>query len=58
MIPNNSRNTVKDYYKQLEVRKVVEEYIVKLAKKGEPLDPEMLNPARKRDTTEVLILEC
>ena len=31
---------------------------MKLAKKGEPLDPEMLNPARKRDITEVLILEC
>ena len=35
------------------VRKYREEYIVNLASIGEPMDPELLNPARKRKDVKV-----
>lgn len=44
---------MKEYLKALELRKQAEEAIMKVAKRGEPLDPEMLNPARKRDPYQV-----
>ena len=44
---------MKDYIKGLELEKQAEEAVMKVAKQGEPLDPEMLNPARKRQRLEV-----
>lgn len=48
---------MKEYLKALELRKQAEEAIMKVAKRGEPLDPEMLNPARKRDPYQVSLLK-
>ena len=31
-----------------EVREVVEQVVLQAARRGEPMDPEMYNPARKR----------
>lgn len=42
------REMMKEYFKQLELKQVMEEASLRAAKHGEPLDPEMLNPARKR----------
>lgn len=42
------REMMKEYLKQLELKQVMEEASLRAAKHGEPLDPEMLNPARKR----------
>lgn len=39
---------MKDYVKRTEMRKLMMSAAMKAAKRGEPLDPEMLNPARKR----------
>ena len=47
------REAMKDYIKGLELEKQAEEAVMKVAKQGEPLDPEMLNPARKRQRLEV-----
>lgn len=40
---------MKEYIKKMEIQKLVQNAALKAAKKGEPFDPEMLNPARKRD---------
>ena len=42
------REMMKDYFKRIEIKKLKEAAALKAAKKGEPFDPEMLNPARKR----------
>ena len=39
--------------KRLELEKQLEEAVFKVAKQGEPMDPEMLNPARKRPLPKV-----
>ena len=39
---------MRDHFKKLEMEKLLLEAAIKAAKKGEALDPEMLNPARKR----------
>lgn len=39
---------MKDYAKRMEMQKLMQNAALKAAKKGEPLDIEMLNPARKR----------
>ena len=39
---------MKDYVKRMEMQKLMVDSAMKAAKKGDPLDPEMLNPARKR----------
>lgn len=39
---------MKEYLKQLELKQVMEEASLRAAKHGDPLEPEMLNPARKR----------
>lgn len=44
---------MRDYLKRLELRKQAEVATIKVARRGEPLDPEMLNPARKRPIIEV-----
>ena len=38
----------REYLKKVEADRAYQEAIVKVARKSEPLDPEMLNPARKR----------
>ena len=42
------REEMKEYLKQQELQRVMEEASLRAAKHGEPLDPEVLNPARKR----------
>lgn len=42
------REIMRDHFKKLEMEKLLLEAAIKAAKKGEALDPEMLNPARKR----------
>ena len=42
------REMMKEYMKRTEMEKLTQHIAMKAAKKGEPLDPEMLNPARKR----------
>lgn len=39
---------MKEYAQRMEVQKMMLSATMKAAKKGEPLDPEMLNPVRKR----------
>ena len=39
---------MKEYAKRMEIQKLMLAATLKAVKKGEPLDPEMLNPARKR----------
>lgn len=39
---------MKEYAQRMEVQKMLLSATMKAAKKGEPLDPEMLNPIRKR----------
>lgn len=39
---------MKEYRKQLEVREVLDQVVLQAARRGEPMDPEMYNPARKR----------
>ena len=43
------RELMRDRFKRLEMEKLLLEAAIKAAKKGETLDPEMLNPARKRE---------
>lgn len=45
---NKKREEMKEYVKQLELQQIREEAAMRAAKHGEPLDPEILNPARKR----------
>ena len=47
---------MKEQMKRLELEKQAQEAVMKVAKQGEPLDPEMLNPARKRPLQKVY--EC
>lgn len=42
------REMLRDHFKKMEMEKLKLAAALKAAKKGEPLDPEMLNPARKR----------
>ena len=42
------RDMMKEMFKQQELEKLVQSASLKAAKMGEPFDPEMLNPARKR----------
>lgn len=42
------REMMKEYFKKMEIEKLKATAALKAAKKGEPFDPEMLNPARKR----------
>ncbi len=42
------REMMKEYLKKQELEKLMETASLKAAKMGEPFDPEMLNPARKR----------
>ena len=44
---------MKELMKKAEVQRQLQEAVLRIAKKGEPLDPEMLNPARKRPSIEV-----
>ena len=43
------REMMRDHFKKMEMEKLKLAAALKAAKKGEPLDPEMLNPARKRE---------
>ena len=47
------REMIKEYMKRMELQKELEEATIRVAKKGEPMDPEMLNPARKRPPVEL-----
>ena len=47
------RDATKEQLKQLELQQVMEEASLRAAKHGDPLDPEMLNPARKRGPASV-----
>ena len=47
------RELMRDRFKKLEMEKLLLEAAIKAAKKGESLDPEMLNPARKRQKVAV-----
>ena len=42
------KEMMRDYMKKAELEKLVRDATLKAAKKGESLDPEMLNPIRKR----------
>lgn len=42
------KEMMRDYLKKVELEKLVRDATLKSAKKGEALDPEMLNPVRKR----------
>lgn len=44
---------MKDFVKKMEMKKLMLSAILKAAKMGEPFDPEMLNPARKRPAVPV-----
>ena len=44
---------MRDRMKRLELEKQLEEAVLRVAKKGEPMDPEMLNPIRKRAIVKV-----
>lgn len=45
---DSRREVMKEYLRKMEEKKVMQEAALRAAKHGEPLDPEMLNPARKR----------
>ena len=47
------RELMKIKFKEEEIRKRLEQTMFKVARRGEPLDPEMLNPRRKRSPVEV-----
>ncbi len=49
------REAIKDKMKRLELEKQLEDAVLRVAKQGEPMDPEMLNPLRKRPKTKVII---
>ena len=51
------REEMKDRMKRLELEKQLEEAVLKVAKQGEPMDPEMLNPARKRPLPKVCYVQ-
>ncbi len=42
------REMLKDFVKKMELAKLKQDAALKAASRGEPLDPEMLNPARQR----------
>ena len=48
-----TKDAMKNYLRQMELKEVTEAAAIRAAKHGEPLDPEMLNPARKRPAAEV-----
>lgn len=43
------KEMLKDYVKKLEMEQLKQSAALKAASRGEPLDPEMLNPARQRE---------
>ena len=47
------REMMRDHFKKVEMDKLKLAAALKAAKKGEPLDPEMLNPVRKREKVSV-----
>lgn len=47
------KKLMKDFMKRQEVEKLMQSASLKAAKMGDPFDPEMLNPARKRPKTDV-----
>ena len=47
------REMMRDYFKKIELEKLKAAAALKAAKKGEPFDPEMLNPARKRQVVTI-----
>ena len=47
------REMMKEYMKKIEMEQLAQHIAMKAAKKGDPLDPEMLNPARKRSRPSV-----
>lgn len=47
------REMMRDHFKKIEMKKLKQEAALKAARKGEPLDPEMLNPARKRQKASI-----
>lgn len=49
----NFRDMMKDYMKRMELERQLKEATLKVARKGEPMDPEMLNPARKRQQAQL-----
>ena len=53
-VKSGKREAMKEYVRQQELKQVREEAALRAARHGEPLDPEMLNPARKRPPAEVL----
>ena len=50
------REEMRDRMKRLELEQRLEEAVLRIAKQGEPMDPEMLNPARKRPILQVIII--
>ena len=54
---NTKREVMKEYLRQMELKQVTEEAALRAARHGEPLDPEMLNPARKRPRAEISLEE-
>ena len=50
---DSKRESMKEYLRKMEREKVLQEAALRAAKHGGPLDPEMLNPARKRAPAEV-----
>ena len=48
---------MREYRKQLEVKEAVEQAVLQAARRGEPMDPEMFNPARKRPYIQVRIIK-
>ena len=51
------REMMRDHFKKMEMEKLKLAAALKAAKKGEPLDPEMLNPARKREKATISVEE-
>lgn len=51
------RDLMRDHFKKMEMEKLKLAASLKAAKKGEPLDPEMLNPARKRERVSISVKE-
>lgn len=51
------KEMMKDMMKRRELEKITQEAALKVAKKGEPMDPEMLNPIKKRRLPSISKLE-
>ena len=47
------KEMMKDYLKKRELEKLSQDAAMRAARMGEPLDPEMLNPARKRPPSSI-----